>query len=180
MGSCMPWCRISRSRRRRKLSSPAFSGIRVVHLSGYVEEFEEPITVRQVTGKPPIKHFVCSSANLLAFGSKPLSLDAHLESGHLYFLLPHSIFQSDSSPVDLVSLATRLTAVAMRCGPSPKSSPCRTITFTKSSSSPSPSKPSIMSPSVGSSWKPVLETIEEKSFDRRSDLSNDMITSRSR
>ncbi|MQL70258.1 hypothetical protein Taro_002556 [Colocasia esculenta] len=92
-------------------STSTFNGVRVVHINGYVEDFSGPVTVAEVTGKPP--KLVCfSPAQLLSFAARPLGLDERLEPGRLYFLLPHSVLQSDSSPVDLAALATRLTALA--------------------------------------------------------------------
>ncbi|KAK1291026.1 hypothetical protein QJS10_CPB18g00086 [Acorus calamus] len=89
-------------------ASSKFNTVRVVHLNGYVEDFFDPITVKDITGKPS-KHVICSSAHLLSFGTQPLGPEAELVPGRVYFLLPNSVFMSDSSPVDLAALATRLT-----------------------------------------------------------------------
>ncbi|KAA8522704.1 hypothetical protein F0562_009134 [Nyssa sinensis] len=91
--------------------SSTFKNIRVVHLNGYVEDFEQTVTVAQVTGKPP-KDFVCTGAQLVSGGLKPLKPDTQLELGHVYFLLPYSTFRSDVSPVDLASVARKLTTIA--------------------------------------------------------------------
>ncbi|KAK9268510.1 hypothetical protein L1049_000263 [Liquidambar formosana] len=92
-----------------RASSPALKSIRVVHMNGYVEDFEHPVSVSQVTGKPA-KHFVCTRAQLLSPSSKPLKPDSQLQLGHIYFLLPFSLLESsDASPMDLATAATRLT-----------------------------------------------------------------------
>ncbi|CAK9182364.1 unnamed protein product [Ilex paraguariensis] len=170
-------------------ASSTFSTIRVVHLNGYIEDFEHPVTVSEVTGNPP-KHFVITQAELLSTGTKPLRPDAQLEPGHIYFLLPFSTFQSNVSPLDLAPIARKLTAIA-------KSSRSN-ANFVGASISPSPH---ALSPIWGSpatspsrfsnrcmgvesqrsvtgcsmqkssktrSWTPLLATIRERSFNRRS------------
>ncbi|KAG6469210.1 uncharacterized protein LOC122034104 [Zingiber officinale] len=140
-------------KRRRR----AFNCVRVIHMNGYFEDYEPPVTVGEVTGKPPA-HVLLSSAHLLAFGSNPLRPDDRLESGRLYFLIPHSIFQSETSPLDLASLMTRLSGAARRggAGAAPPSSPrrsegqwCRERQMT-----------------ARGTWKPELDPIEERSFGR--------------
>ncbi|URE07340.1 hypothetical protein MUK42_19386 [Musa troglodytarum] len=127
-------------------------------MNGYVEDFEAPVTVEEVTGKPPT-HVLLSSAHLLAFGSNPLRPDDCLEPGRLYFLLPHAVFQSESSPVDLATLMTRLTTAAKRGGvaapPQPPSGP---VWLGLGRSNPMASR--------ARTWRPELDPIEERSFGR--------------
>ncbi|KAG5006156.1 hypothetical protein GLYMA_09G058700v4 [Glycine max] len=168
-------------------SKPSFTinNVRLVHLSGYVEDFENPISVSQVTGTPP-KHFVCTSVQLLSSCSKPLNGDTQLQPGNVYFMLPYSILQADVSPVDLASLAKRLTAIAKtrsRKLEGKKSSSLKDGSFSSnvwSSPSRSPGRlggvvEQIGMPYGGPSpcrvrpWKPILDTIREKSFNRRSE-----------
>ncbi|KAG4990637.1 hypothetical protein AAZX31_09G056500 [Glycine max] len=168
-------------------SKPSFTinNVRLVHLSGYVEDFENPISVSQVTGTPP-KHFVCTSVQLLSSCSKPLNGDTQLQPGNVYFMLPYSILQADVSPVDLASLAKRLTAIAKtrsRRLEGKKSSSLKDGSFSSnvwSSPSRSPGRlggvvEQIGMPYGGPSpcrvrpWKPILDTIREKSFNRRSE-----------
>lgn len=105
MGSCVSSCKSTSS-------ACSFKNIRVVHLNGYVEDFVEPISVSQLTGDPP-KYFVCTKLQLLSPSpGTPLRGDIRLEPGQLYFKLPCSVFQADVSPVDLASIAKRLTTVA--------------------------------------------------------------------
>ncbi|KAK1353473.1 hypothetical protein POM88_051838 [Heracleum sosnowskyi] len=87
--------------------------VRVVHLNGWMEEFEDPVTVKQVTGNQP-KHFVFPQAQLLSLDSKPMDSAAQLVLGNIYFLLPHSIFQDEMSPMDLVTIYKRLTSAAQK------------------------------------------------------------------
>ncbi|XP_028751354.1 uncharacterized protein LOC114711177 [Neltuma alba] len=161
-------------------SSSTFNTVRVVHQNGFVEYFEGPISVGQVTSGfgNPSKHFVCTALQLLSPSSKPLNKDTLLQPGQVYFMLPFSILQSDaSSPVDMASLAKRLTKKA-------KVKPCKDSDSSIGWSSPSrsPGKVGVADQIVVSygggrgpcrvrPWKPILDTIREISFNRReSDL----------
>ncbi|TVU07730.1 hypothetical protein EJB05_41099, partial [Eragrostis curvula] len=105
---------------------PPFSGVRVIHTNGYVEDFPGPgvVTVAHVTGKeassagdgsPAAPRYVlCSSAHLLQPGRGPFRPDDQLQPGTVYFLLPQSVFQAESSAVDLACLMNRLTALARK------------------------------------------------------------------
>ncbi|KAJ1260711.1 hypothetical protein BS78_10G253400 [Paspalum vaginatum] len=107
------------------------AGVRVIHSNGYVEDFEGPgvVTVAHVTGRrhspasdkapassssSPPRHVLCSAAHLLQPGRGPFRPDDALQPGTVYFLLPHSVFQSESSAVDLACLMNRLTALARK------------------------------------------------------------------
>lgn len=147
----------------------------MVHLNGYVEEFDPPTTVGQVTGKPAL-HFVCTAAQLLSVGSKPLKPEAQLEAGHVYFLLPISAFHSDASPVDMAGMVGKLTAIARTTPFTGKSSGSKTAP-PPPSSSPAGSQfmgvelmaDGMKGSSKGRTWKPILATIRERSFNRRSE-----------
>ncbi|XP_024024328.1 uncharacterized protein LOC21399872 [Morus notabilis] len=162
MGSCLS-CRSSSSELE-------FKAVRVVHLNGYVEDFEHPVSVSYVTGKPT-KYFVCTPAQLLSCGTKPMRPETLLERGKLYFLLPYSALQADVSPLDLASIARKLTALAKTVRRKPNKSPGRF--------SPSPAQYGGSSPDTTSigvqravrerPWKPILDTIRERSFTRRSE-----------
>lgn len=159
MGSCLS-CRLLRckSSSSSSISIPPKT-IRLVHLSGYVEDLEPPVTVSQVISMSP-KHFVCTAAQLLTTGSIPLKLDDQLQSGTIYFVIPQSIFESDTSPMDFASLVKKLTAKAKSVDPkSTRVSP--TVSF-KMMASPSAS---VVKPS----WKPILDSIREISFSFRSE-----------
>ncbi|KAK0571136.1 hypothetical protein LWI29_011625 [Acer saccharum] len=139
-------------------SKSTIKNIRVVHLNGHVEDFMFPVSVSQVTGRSQ-KHFLCTAAQLLVIGSKPLKPDTLLEPGHIYFLLPSSALQADVSPLDLASLVKRLTAKA-KSSKSQQGSPLRS--------------PEMETGVKGLSrtrrpWKPILDTIREMSFNRRSE-----------
>ncbi|KAK7291870.1 hypothetical protein RIF29_07367 [Crotalaria pallida] len=145
-------------------TSSKFNNIRVVHINGYVEDFEQPISVGQVIGYPA-KHFVCTSIQLLSSSSKPLVRDTLLQPGQLYFMLPYSILESDVSPVDLALLAKRLTTIAKTRDKSFKasSSPCR-VGVNKMMMMNGERSPCRVQP-----WKPILESIKERSFNMRSE-----------
>lgn len=105
---------------------PPFSGVRVIHTNGYVEDFPGPgvVTVAHVTSKQqqttsaasatPARYVLCSSAHLLQPGRGPFRPDDALQPGTVYFLLPRTVFQSESSAVDLACLMNRLTALARK------------------------------------------------------------------
>ncbi|ESW26720.1 hypothetical protein PHAVU_003G142300 [Phaseolus vulgaris] len=156
-------------------STSILKNIRVVHINGYVEDFEEPISVRQVIGYPS-KHFLCTSTLLLSTSSKPMNGNTHLQPGQVYFMLPYSVLQADVSPVDLTGLVKRLSAIAKA---SPLSSQNQTVWCSPSRS---PSKAGAAeqygvgkmniggrSPCKVQSWKPILDTISEKPYNRRSE-----------
>ncbi|XP_004487978.1 uncharacterized protein [Cicer arietinum] len=157
--------------------------IRLVHLSGYVEDFEQPITVNQVTCGNPPTHFVCTSLQLLSSSSKPLKGDTQLQPGIVYFMLPYSILQADVSPVDLASLAKRLTAKAKTRRFEDKKKTMKGSPLLNKNELRSVWSSPLMSPSrVGAAegigmayggstcrgrlWRPLLDTIREKSFNR--------------
>ncbi|KAE9608083.1 hypothetical protein Lal_00003507 [Lupinus albus] len=172
------------------ISSRSYStsnNIRLVHLSGYVEDFDQPISVNQVTGNSS-KYIVCTSIQLLSYSSSSQSLkgDTKLQLGNVYFILPCSILQVDVSPMDLASLAKRLTTIAKtRCGSKKclkdssfmvsrqseciNSSPCRSegrlrVVGMQSDVTYGGRNSLRMQP-----WKPLLDTIRERSFNRRSE-----------
>ncbi|XP_022728784.1 uncharacterized protein LOC111284363 [Durio zibethinus] len=144
--------------------------IRVVHLNGFVEDFEYPVSVSEVTGRSP-KQFLCTPAQLISNCSQGLQPDTILEAGHIYFLLPYSTLHPDVSPVDLASIARKLTAKA-------KSTRCTAKSPSQYGSSPNHG---LREPDSGlmyceaqrysrvRAWKPILDTIREKSFNRRSE-----------
>ncbi|XWS70977.1 hypothetical protein CRYUN_Cryun03dG0097500 [Craigia yunnanensis] len=159
-------------------SSSVKNIIRVVHLNGFVEDFTYPVSVTQVTGRPP-KQFLCTPAQLISNCSKGLQPDTILEPGHIYFLLPYSTLQPDVSPANLASIARKLTAKA-------KSTNRKAKSASQYGSSPLWNSPArILNPlrepdselmSCGAkrfsrmrAWKPILDTIREKSFNRRSE-----------
>ncbi|XP_044463526.1 uncharacterized protein LOC123194401 [Mangifera indica] len=171
MGSCF-----STSRKSPSSSSPTkFSNVRVVHLNGWVEDFDFPVSVSQLTGSPP-KHFVFTAAQLLSSALKPLKPDTLLERGRLYFLVPSSTFQTDVSPADLVSVVKRLTAKAKSCkaevnDKSPGSGNTSPSSWSQYSSRVSPVVETygFKYCSRKEPWRPILDTIREMSFDRRSE-----------
>ncbi|GMN62069.1 hypothetical protein TIFTF001_031147 [Ficus carica] len=114
--------------------------------------------------------------------------EALLEPGRVYFLLPYSALQADVSPLDLACVAKRLNALAKTSRPKPNQSPGQEGTsparFCGSSpvwSSPARSPNQFAEPvsetalfgayrsARARSWKPILDTIREKSFNRRSE-----------
>uniref|UniRef100_A0ACD6AD69 Uncharacterized protein n=1 Tax=Avena sativa TaxID=4498 RepID=A0ACD6AD69_AVESA len=106
-----------------------FAGVRVIHTNGYVEDFDAaadgtPVTVARATASScgasssssGARYVLCSSSHLLQPGRAPFRPDDALEPGTVYFLLPHSVFQAESSAVDLACLMNRLTALARKGG----------------------------------------------------------------
>ncbi|KAJ4964340.1 hypothetical protein NE237_024279 [Protea cynaroides] len=183
MGGCLS-CR----------SLPASSDvIRVVHLSGLVEDYDHPITAGEIIGNPP-KYFLCSSTENSFCSSQAFQPDIQLQRGQIYILLPLSSLRWEASEVDFASLATRLTKLAKRSGSTnsrhsqsnpvlerSKSAPERVLSTSEEDTR--VGQKSVvtldrerMSVRAGT-WKPFLETINEKSFGRRSesDLRSPMI-----
>ncbi|CAI9099159.1 OLC1v1035940C1 [Oldenlandia corymbosa var. corymbosa] len=171
----------------RTSSSSACRIVKVVQLNGSVEQFDYPVSVSELTAKLP-KHFVYLQSQLLSPCSKPLLPTTYLEPGKIYFLLPYSFFQSDFSPADLVTIARKLSNRAKRDKPKVESvnnsnnnnaasadaspvwrSPGRAM---KTSSTSAENEHDVMmmhTCSKSPSWKPILATIRERSFNRRSE-----------
>ncbi|XVE98836.1 hypothetical protein REPUB_Repub03eG0143000 [Reevesia pubescens] len=152
--------------------------IRVVHLNGFVEDFGYPVSVSEVTGRPP-KQFLCTPAQLISNCCKGLQPETILEPGHLYFLLPYSTLQPDVSPVDLASIARKLTAKAKstKCKAKSPSQYGSSLLWNSPARSPNRLRESdsglmpcgARRSSRVRAWKPILDTIREKSFNRRSE-----------
>ncbi|KAH9805760.1 hypothetical protein KPL71_002523 [Citrus sinensis] len=132
MGCCVSL----RSSSSSAAAATNIKNVRVVHLNGCVEEFDYPVSVSQVTGRPP-KHFIFTASQLLSAGLQPLKPDTLLERGNVYFLLPSTSFDyADVSPLTLAATVKKLTekaksgnSVAMPSPPrnSPARSPSRTV-----------------------------------------------------
>ncbi|KAL4341584.1 hypothetical protein GQ457_08G000090 [Hibiscus cannabinus] len=127
--------------------SSSSNTVRLVHFSGHVEDFEHPVTVSEVTGKPP-KQYLYTAAQLLSAGATPLN-HARLQPGHLYFVLPLSTLQDDVSRLDMASLVKRLTARAKSHHGSPETRPLAAVNGRRKRRE------------TTRSWKPVLDTISE-------------------
>lgn len=155
--------------------------IRLVHLNGHIEEFNYPVTVCEVTTISP-NHFVCTPAQLLSDYSKPLMPNTPLKPGQVYFLLPFSVL-STVSPEDFIPVVKKLVSIA-------RSKRFKTESKSKSSSCRSPASSHCQLPAeknvtgeqgiIGLAgpmqkstksriWKPILATIRERSFNRRSE-----------
>ncbi|KAL5699497.1 hypothetical protein ACHQM5_030390 [Ranunculus cassubicifolius] len=134
----------------------SFDAIRVVHLSGYLEDFNPLTTAKEVLNDRP-KHFLCTMSHLV-HGSRPIRPEVQLETGQVYFLLPYSVLASDTSPVELVALASRLLAIAK------KTESCkvekRECVFGARSN-----KDMYLRASPAPTWKPILESIVERSME---------------
>ncbi|KAI3701732.1 hypothetical protein L6452_27027 [Arctium lappa] len=165
MGSCCS-CRTSTERTPKT--------IRVVHLDGFLEVYESPTTVNQVISDLP-KHFMSTPIQLIQNVLVPLKLDTQLEPGKVYFVLPFSILRFNEAPGDLIALAKKLTNIAKTHRSKPKSAPLASPQVkgsTQISLGCSNSEKNTMGNSTKLlSWKPILATIREISFNRReSDL----------
>jgi PADRE domain len=92
-----------------------FDCVRVVHMNGFVEDYEGPVTAGRVIGKSD-RYMLCSSSNILYSGKHAFKPGDPLEPGRIYFLLPITILQSEASPVDFACLLNRLTSLAKKGG----------------------------------------------------------------
>ncbi|KAK4391966.1 hypothetical protein Sango_1974400 [Sesamum angolense] len=181
MGCNVSCKRLSPSSKQSKTKT----NIRVVHLNGYIEERSHPVTVAQVTGKPP-QHFLFTQAQLLAAASTPMKPDVLLEPGRVYFLLPYTLFASNVSPNDLAPVARKLASMAQNSlskskskkaasgnspvWSSPAASPNRLVSDQSNIITDNEQVLSgVQSSSKSRSWKPLLATIREISFQRMSE-----------
>ncbi|XP_057838477.1 uncharacterized protein LOC131048524 [Cryptomeria japonica] len=90
--------------------------VRIVDMSGQVEEFSTAVKVKQVLQNHP-RHFLCFSRDLYAIkNGRLLPAEEDLRLGDIYFVLPISILDSDLSPQNLAALAARLVAAAKKEG----------------------------------------------------------------
>ena len=161
------------------------AGVRVIHTNGYVEDFLGPgvVTVAHVTGchggaadsakgpgaassSSPPRFVLCSAAHLLQPGRGPFRPDDPLQPGTVYFLLPHSVLQSESSAVDLACLMNRLTALARKgaATAAPAPSPAEAL-FAAAAAATPPRAPKekepAASPARPAPWRPRLDRIDE-------------------
>ncbi|KAK6139813.1 hypothetical protein DH2020_026489 [Rehmannia glutinosa] len=181
MGSSFSCKRLSLSTSK---SSKLKNNIRIVHLDGYVEQLDYPITVAELTGNQP-KHLLFTHSQLLSNISKPLKSDTLLEPGKVYFLLPYSMFGSNVSPMDLAPIIRKLASTAQNKRSKSKSikknmssslggnSPMDRLSSDQSGIGVNKGNDEVLlgmqKSSKSRSWKPILDTIREKSFNRRSE-----------
>ncbi|GJS93619.1 hypothetical protein Tco_0800587 [Tanacetum coccineum] len=158
---------------KRSKPEVAFTTIRIVHLDGYLENYEDPATVDQVINNFP-KHFLCTPLQVLQNGLVPLSHDHQLKTGQIYFILPNSTLRFNDSPQDLTSLTRKLTKIA-KTGQCPfkttKRSPSSASSLpTPQATSPRPCLDSrfgnngediMLNSPKSPQWIPVLDTIIE-------------------
>lgn len=163
------------------------AGVRVIHTNGYVEDFDGPgvVTVATVTGclssSDPAAaaangkgYVLCSAAHLLQPGRGPFRPDDALQPGTVYFLLPQSVFQAESSAVDLACLMNRLTALARKgCATAaPKPSPLDALFDVDAASAAGSRQPQPAVPAAAkedskdlsgraATWRPRLDRIDE-------------------
>ncbi|CAM8928901.1 unnamed protein product [Rhodiola kirilowii] len=141
-------------------SSSRNDNIRVVHFDGRIEEYDVPIKVNQIIHNPK-KNVLCTKSQLLCpTSSKALNSDCELQLGNLYFLMPISAFKSEASVMDMANMVRKLTNIA------------NSTRLSKECSRP------VSAAAVGEFgpgriercvWKPVLDTIGEKSLNERSE-----------
>nr|GEZ17269.1 hypothetical protein [Tanacetum cinerariifolium]GEZ28944.1 hypothetical protein [Tanacetum cinerariifolium] len=157
---------------KRSKTEAAFTTIRIVHLDGYLENYEDQATVDQVINNFP-KHFLCTPLQVLQNGLVPLNHDHQLKTGQIYFILPNSTLRFNDSPQDLTSLTRKLTKIA-KTGQCPfkttKRSPSASSLPTPQATSPRPCLDSrlgnngediMLNSPISPQWIPVLDTIIE-------------------
>ncbi|KAK9055280.1 hypothetical protein SSX86_026362 [Deinandra increscens subsp. villosa] len=144
--------------------------IRVVHLDGSLEDYEDPATVDQVVSNFP-KHYLCAPIDIIQSGLVPLKLDHQLKPGQIYFMLPNSTLKFNVSPGDLASLTKKLMTIAKtgRCiARSVPASPSASPLCSRQPTSPSHSFERRFGDIIGEEsmiksvrWKPDLGAITE-------------------
>ena len=158
------------------------AGVRVIHTNGYVEDFLGPgvVTVAHVTGchggaadsakgpgaassSSPPRFVLCSAAHLLQPGQGPFRPDDPLQPGTVYFLLPHSVLEAESSAVDLACLMNRLTALARKgaATAAPAPSPVEALFAAATPPRAPKEKEPAASPARPAPWRPRLDRIDE-------------------
>ncbi|KAL6873664.1 hypothetical protein ACP4OV_013746 [Aristida adscensionis] len=185
-------CRLSSARSASGALRPC-AGVRVIHTNGYVEDFLGPgvVTVAQVTGagkggsSSPPRYVLCSNAHLLQPGRGPFRPDDPLQPGTVYFLLPQSLFQSESSAVDLACTMNRLTALARKGGPAAAAAPGPNPLDALLAAGRSPARhkddqppPPAATAKARAPWRPCLDRIDE-SIGRASMRSASSLSARS-
>ncbi|XP_071694400.1 uncharacterized protein [Rutidosis leptorrhynchoides] len=103
MGACF-----SSKQSKPKVTSKT---IRVVHMDGTLEDYEDLTTVDQVINNFPM-HFLCTPIQILQNGLLPLKPDHQLKTGKIYFVFPNSTLRFNATPDDLTSLTKKLTNIA--------------------------------------------------------------------
>ncbi|CAA0821467.1 Unknown protein [Striga hermonthica] len=137
--------------------------IRMVHLNGHVTILDYPATVAEVSGDPA-KYFLFTQAQLLSNISMPLKPDTALEAGKIYFVLPLSFFDSHVSPVDLAPITKRLASRAQKCTYKPRSKDWSVGSPKEAANG--DGQVQAKKSSKSRSWRPILDTIREMSFNR--------------
>ena len=153
-----------------------FAGVRVIHTNGYVQDFDgadgAPVTVARATGScasssssGSSQYVLCSSAHLLQPGRALFRPDDALQPGTVYFLLPQSVFQAESSAVDLACLMNRLTALARKGGgPAPCPVDALFAGDRTAEDNPATTKPRPAGKwgcAAAAPWRPQLDRIDE-------------------
>ncbi|XP_030464411.1 uncharacterized protein LOC115683903 [Syzygium oleosum] len=133
--------------------------IRIVHLSGYVEEITRPITAGEVLKAHPNHVLSKPCAQGVVRRILILSPDSELKRGSIYFLIPAS-----SLPQDKKRVSSKTKAPRKKSHPHGEDVPdCDhhlAISKKKSSSS---SRRERRHSRTDSAWKPHLESIHEDS-----------------
>ncbi|CAM8963285.1 unnamed protein product [Rhodiola kirilowii] len=146
--------------------------IRVVHFDGRIEDYDKPIKVNQIIHNPT-KDVLCTKSQLLCRTSSiALKSDCELELGNLYFLMPISAFTSEASMMDMANMVNKLTNIAKntRVKECSNSKPVSVAVGPAGYGSDEPGRVEVGEGFVERFvWKPVLETIGEKSLNGRSE-----------
>ncbi|KAK9055278.1 hypothetical protein SSX86_026360 [Deinandra increscens subsp. villosa] len=143
--------------------------IRVVHLDGSLQDYENPATVDQVITNFPM-HYLCTPVEILQSGLVPLQLNHQLKTGQIYFILPNSTLKFNTCPDDLTSLTRKLMNIAKTS----RSCPPKLVSRSPSASPQGTSESKFVDRRYGEfgevrmlnspkspQWKPVMDTIIE-------------------
>nr|XP_043622547.1 uncharacterized protein LOC122594139 [Erigeron canadensis] len=164
MGACLS---SKKSKKEVKINT-----IRVVHMNGLLEDYEDPATVDQVISNFPT-HFLCTPMEIFEKGLIPLKLDHQLQTGQIYFVLPNSTLRFNTSPDDLTCLTRKLTNIAKtgkcpakltpRCPyvASPLCSPQATSINKCLDRRVGDNEEGMLNSPKSPQWKPILDTITE-------------------
>ncbi|KAK9055279.1 hypothetical protein SSX86_026361 [Deinandra increscens subsp. villosa] len=165
MGACFS------SKRSKPEVAP--NTIRVVHLDGSLQDFENPATVDQVVTNFPM-HYLCTPVEILQGGLVPLQLNHQLKTGQIYFILPNSTLKFNACPDDLTSLTRKLMNIAKTSRSCPPKSVSRCPAASPLCGPQGTSESKIVNRRYGEfgevgmlnspkspQWKPLMDTIIE-------------------
>ncbi|KAF5804844.1 hypothetical protein HanRHA438_Chr05g0211801 [Helianthus annuus] len=158
---------------KRSKAEVASETIRVVHMDGSLQDYEDPATVDQVITNFPM-HYLCTPVEIFQSGLVPLQLNHQLKTGQIYFVLPNTTLKFNTSPDDLTILTRKLMNIAKTARSGPAKSVPRSPSASMLHNPQGTSQTTFLDHRCGDHgevntlnspkspiWKPVMDTIVE-------------------